>query len=87
MFVLVCIKLRIYTLKFARKALIEMPALLEGADIVFNNDGKNALDLFASASYDDMWDDGDLVSVVKYLYGARGLVIPPEWKPLMPVEL
>lgn len=35
----------------------------------------------------DTWEDAKLRAVVKYLIGARGLVIPKAWEWILPTHL
>jgi Ni,Fe-hydrogenase I small subunit len=46
-----------------------------------------AKELFMQATYDDNWDDADIRGLVRYLYGAKGVKIPRDWRELMPHEL
>ena len=47
----------------------------------------DAKDTFSSMSYDDKWQDADVVSVVHWLRGGRDLAIPEEWRKLLPEKL
>lgn len=42
---------------------------------------------FAQADYGDRCEDGNLVEVVHYLRGLRGLRIPALWRSLLPEKL
>ena len=43
--------------------------------------------MYSKYPWGDMWDDGCVRSIIHYLRGSRLLVIPSDWKPLLPVEL
>ena len=47
----------------------------------------DAKETFSSMSYDDNWQDADVVSVVHWLRGGRDLAIPEEWRKLLPEKL
>ena len=47
----------------------------------------DALELFNSQDFDDIWHDARAPEVVRYLKGNRQLAIPDEWRPLLPQEL
>ena len=50
-----------------------------------------ALDLFTALEFCDegrAWDaEADLRRVICYTRGSKKLVIPPEWRPLVPTEI
>ena len=46
-----------------------------------------AKETFASMSYEDVWQDADLVSVCHWLRGGRDLSIPKDWKDILPDKL
>ena len=39
---------------------------------------------FESMSFEDMWPEADLVSVIRYLRGAKSLGMPDSFRPLVP---
>ena len=42
------------------------------------------VELFASLSYDDMWDDAALRDCIYYTRGSHLLEIPGQWRPVLP---
>ena len=40
-------------------------------------------ELFAAMPWGDLWNDADMVSVVRYLRGSKKLRIPPEWREVL----
>ena len=36
---------------------------------------------------EDDWSDAGVPELLRYVYGAKGLVIPPEWRPCFPRHL
>jgi hypothetical protein len=47
----------------------------------------SAKSVFTMISNRDLWEEADLISVVKYLKGNKHLHIPPEWRDVLPTHL
>ena len=51
----------------------------------------SALETFKSMEYGDTddasWTEADIAGVCKYLRGGISLVVPPEWRPVLPKRL
>ena len=43
--------------------------------------------LFASQAWGDLCHDADMTTVVQYLLGNKGCLLPPEWRSLFPESL
>ena len=44
-------------------------------------------ELYEKYEWGDLWSEGHLIDVVRYLRGSKRLTIPEEWRPLLPTEL
>lgn len=42
------------------------------------------IDLYANYPWGDLWAEGDLLSVVRYLRGSKKLKLPNEWRSVLP---
>ena len=42
------------------------------------------MQVFGEMTYDDLWEDAEMVSVVTYLRGSKTLCVPEAWRPLLP---
>lgn len=74
-----------YTPRFASTILRLRPTLLAAAPKCPAVDEKTPLvELFASLSYDDMWDDAALRDCIYYTRGSHVLEIPGQWRPVLP---
>lgn len=56
-------------------------------DYVADNPRVDAVALFETWSWGDLWDDANMRSLIRYLYGAKALQIPPNWKSVLPREI
>jgi len=45
------------------------------------------LDLWHTSTSGDRWEDAGLPEVVRYLLGARGVVVPSEFESIIPKEV
>lgn len=44
-----------------------------------------AWELFDRTPWGDPWLDADILGLVRYLYGAKGLFVPSEWQRIIPI--
>lgn len=47
----------------------------------------SAIQTFTQMSFEDVWQEANVVDVVHWLRGGRGLAIPNEWRPVLPHKL
>lgn len=45
------------------------------------------IDLYARYDWGDLWAEGNLVEVARYLRGSKRLHLPPEWRAVIPAVL
>ena len=50
-------------------------------------DVPTAFDTFRMMSYDDKWDDANMVECIRYILGCTALRIPDSFRPLLPATL
>lgn len=81
------IPLRHYSVGFGDKIADLLNDLKPKCHYVTDSASVDALQLFENWSWGDLWDDAGMRSLAAYLYGARTLRVPPQWKRLMPKEL
>ena len=81
------IALRHYTPQFGNKIASLLERLKPRTDYVADNPRVDAVALFETWSWGDMWNDADMLSLIHYLYGAKALRIPPNWKSVLPREI
>ncbi|OLP93317.1 hypothetical protein AK812_SmicGene24799 [Symbiodinium microadriaticum] len=82
--------LRQYTAAFGQKIAEELHSLIKYTPRVNDRDSlqnRDAMDIWSSWDWGDLWPMADMAEFVKYLYGAKTVSIPAEWKPLLPTEL
>lgn len=77
--------LRTYTREFAKKMSEIYPDMV-GTDGLPQPPAADheLLEIFRDPDMGDQWEDADLRSVAKYLLGARGLAVPPQFEACMP---
>ena len=82
--------IRQYTAAFGQKIAEELHSLIKYTPRVNDRDSlqnRDAMDIWSSWDWGDLWPMADMAEFVKYLYGAKTVSIPAEWKPLLPTEL
>ena len=79
--------MRHYTPVFARKIASLLDKLMPPCDPISHDDSIDAIALWESWSFDDLWDDASMRSFIVYLYGARSLKVPAKWKAVFPREI
>ena len=82
---------RIYTRAFAKKALevvLYSPYKNDPLQDPLNHSSDlEARRLFQAEQYSELADDAELLQLVIYLRGCRGLQVPEQWAPLLPKKL
>jgi hypothetical protein len=84
--------LREYPLAFGSKFASVIPHLIAGAGSTPQPDAAEYLNFdekayFAELKFLDLWEDAGMVDLIIYLRGSRALVIPDEWRSVMPAKL
>ena len=79
---------RHYPVKFALRLLRVRQKLCSGlASQVCAPPGVDAKEVFSSNDFTDRWVDAKAPCCIRYLRGNRNLIIPDEWRELLPNEL
>ena len=74
--------LRQYTPEFGDKIAEECSRLLAACPKTTDpEEGVDPIQMWISWEWGDCWDGALMKELVQYLYGARDLRVPPEWKP------
>eukprot|EP00435_Cladocopium_sp_Y103_P014020 s2668_g3.t1 len=76
-----------YTPQFGNKIATLLDRLKPRTDYVGDNPRVDAVALFDTWSWGDMRDDARMRCLIRYLYGAKALQIPPAWKSVLPREI
>ena len=83
--------IRYYPPKFGVKLLQLFPDFLEQrhhpAKLGGERKRMNAMEVFKSTEWLDLWEDAQMVEVLQYLMGNKHLSWPPGWRELFPTEL
>ncbi|CAE7652058.1 unnamed protein product [Symbiodinium microadriaticum] len=82
--------LRQYTAAFGQKIASELHSLIKFTPRLNHDDelqSREAIDIWNDWEWGDMWHMADMIDFVHYLYGAKALAIPSEWRPVLPKEL
>ena len=76
---------RHYTPEFGNKIAQILEYLLPQCDYVTHDPSIDPVEFWQSWDWEeDCWDDAQLRSFVKYLYGAKRLQIPGPWRKVLP---
>mmetsp|Transcript_40679 Transcript_40679/g.63947 ORF Transcript_40679/g.63947 Transcript_40679/m.63947 type:complete len:346 (-) Transcript_40679:30-1067(-) len=80
---------QLYTWKYAAKIVdLGFKSVHQERDPIPNVDFTTPLtELYEKYEWGDLWSEGHLIDVVRYLRGSKRLTIPEEWRPLLPTEL
>ena len=93
------VETRLYTWKYAFEiAKLGMEARQAAKDCIPNvpgtkHEGKRAtevdmatplIDMYRAYEWGDLWNEADLLAVVRYLRGSKKLTLPPEWRGVLP---
>jgi hypothetical protein len=80
------ISLRIYPKQFSKLFVKLLPELRTPMPVAWTH-STYGTDMFAKLDWDDLWDDAAIRSVCHYMRGSFDLVIPPEWRGVLPTVL
>ena len=76
--------IRQYTACFGRKIAALLPDLKPRTSYVSHSLDTDVFTMWNEWPWGDSWADADMRRLVKYLYGSKHVVIPPEWKAVLP---
>ena len=82
------IHLRKYTKPFGSKIAKELANLVKTKPKLDFDDGvQDAMAIWESWEWGDMWTSARMAEVITYLYGCTSLRVPSAWKPLLPESI
>lgn len=76
--------IRHYTPTFGRKIASLFEKLKPECPFIGDDPTNDGRAIWEAWEWGDRWEDAAMPSFIKYLYGARSLRVPPQWKPLLP---
>ena len=80
--------LRIYTKEFAHRMTQILPPKKSSHSPAPSTDAAAQLaQVWRETDLGDEWQDAGLPELVRYLVGARGLKVPPQWEWIIPTQL